>query len=107
MPVLDLPLGVGCGEDVSRFVVIVFRSPQNVRERGLVFTRNRKRQIFLLGVEHLDSAILASYINTANTCSDVLVLRIKFDGMDLDLRFPLGEEMGNIDVRVGNQFYSG
>ena len=30
MPVLDLSFGIGSCKDVSRFEIIVFRSPQNV-----------------------------------------------------------------------------
>lgn len=72
MPVLNLSLGIGSGEDISGFVVVVFGSPQYVREGSFVLTGDSKRTIFFLGVEDLHSAVLTS-------SSDVLILWIELD----------------------------
>ena len=38
----------------------------------------------------------------SGTCCDVLVVRVEFDGVDLDLRLPFREEVRDVDVGVGN-----
>ena len=60
MPVLDLSISVGSSEDVACFEVIIFRSPQNIAERCLVFFPDRVRQIFVLNMKYLYLSVLTS-----------------------------------------------
>lgn len=62
MPILNLPVCVGCGEDVAGLVVAVFWAPHDVGEGGLAVIGDGVGQVPLLGVEHLDGAVLAGWV---------------------------------------------
>jgi hypothetical protein len=59
---LDLAFGVGRGEDVPCFEVVVFGSPQNVGDGGFGFIADGVGQGFLFYVEDLDCAVLATLL---------------------------------------------
>ena len=59
VPVLYFSLGVGSGEYVSSFEVVVLGAPEDVREGYFVLVGDGIGEVFLFDVEDLDSTVFA------------------------------------------------
>ena len=60
MPVLNLPISIGSGEDVAGLEILVFRAPCNIRKWHFALIADGCGQALLFYVEDLDGPVVTS-----------------------------------------------